>query len=165
LPLHVPLRIRFAAVDDAPLLRTMIRELAEYEGKLDQVTILAEDLARDGFGEHPRFRALIAEWDGQPAGYAVFFPYYSTWTGPGLFLEDLFVREPFRRRGMGKALLAGVARIAIDEHCYGIHWEVLDWNAKAIALYQELGATFRDQWRPVLLSDEPLLRLAEKATH
>ena len=141
----------------------MIRELAEFEGWLDYVTIRAEDLARDGFGEHRRFRALIAEWDGQPAGYALFFAYYSTWTGPGLFLEDLFVREPFRRRGIGKVLLAAVARIAVDEHCYGIHWEVLGWNEKAIALYQELGATFRDQWRAVLLTDEPLRRLAEKA--
>jgi GNAT superfamily N-acetyltransferase len=141
----------------------MIRELAEFEGWLDYVTIRAEDLARDGFGEHRRFRALIAEWDGQPAGYALFFAYYSTWTGPGLFLEDLFVREPFRRRGIGKALLAAVARIAVDEHCYGIHWEVLGWNEKAIALYQELGATFRDQWRAVLLTDEALRRLAEKA--
>ena len=141
----------------------MIRELAEFEGWLDYVTIRAEDLARDGFGEHRRFRALIAEWDGQPAGYALFFAYYSTWTGPGLFLQDLFVREPFRRRGIGKALLAAVARIAVDEHCYGIHWEVLGWNEKAIALYQELGATFRDEWRAVLLTDEPLRRLAEKA--
>jgi GNAT superfamily N-acetyltransferase len=141
----------------------MIRELAEFEGWLDYVTIRAEDLARDGFGEHRRFRALIAEWDGQPAGYALFFAYYSTWTGPGLFLEDLFVREPFRRRGIGKALLAAVARIAVDEHCYGIHWEVLGWDEKAIALYQELGATFRDEWRAVLLTDEALRRLAEKA--
>ena len=141
----------------------MIRELAEFEGWLDYVTISAEDLARDGFDEHRRFRALIAESDGQPAGYALFFAYYSTWTGPGLFLEDLFVREPFRRCGIGKALLAAVARIAVDEHCYGIHWEVLDWNAKAITMYQELGATFRDQWRPVLLTDEALRRLAETA--
>lgn len=141
----------------------MIRELAEYEGWLDQVTIREEDLARDGFGEHPRFRALIAEWEGQPAGYAFFFGYYSTWTGRGLFLEDLFVREAFRRRGIGKALLAAVARIAVDEHCYGIHWEVLNWNAPAIELYTELGAIFRDPWRPVLLTDEALRRLAEKA--
>lgn len=141
----------------------MIRELAEYEGELDQVTIREEDLARDGFGEHPRFRALIAEWEGQPAGYAIFFGYYSTWAGRGLFLEDLFVREAFRRRGIGRALLAAVARIAVDEHCYGMHWEVLDWNAPAIELYKKLGAIFRDQWRPVLLTDEALRRLAEKA--
>jgi GNAT superfamily N-acetyltransferase len=80
-----------------------------------------------------------------------------------MFLEDLFVRQAFRGRGIGKALLASVARIAVDERCYGIHWEVLDWNQKAIELYSALGATFQDQWRPVLLTDEALRRLAEKA--
>ncbi len=157
------LHIRPATVHDAALLWSMIHELAEYERELDQVTIRKEDLVRDGFGENPRFRAFIAEWDGQTAGYALFWGYYSTWAGRGMFLEDLFVREAFRGRGIGKALLAGVARVAVDEHCYGIHWEVLDWNEKAIELYKNLGATFRDQWRPVLLTDEPLRRLAEKA--
>jgi GNAT superfamily N-acetyltransferase len=157
-------RIRPATVHDAALLRTMIRELAEFERHdLDLVTIREEDLARDGFGENPRFRALIAECDGQAAGYAVFFGYYSTWAGRGLFLEDLFVREAFRGHGIGTALLAAVARIAVEENCYGIHWEVLGWNEKAIKLYQALGAEFRDQWRPVLLYGEPLQRLAEKA--
>ena len=98
-----------------------------------------------------------------PAGYALFFGYYSTWQGKGLFLEDLFVRQAFRGRGIGKALLASVARIAVDEGGYGIHWEVVDWNQKAIELYSALGATFRDQWRPVLLTGEALRRLAEKA--
>jgi GNAT superfamily N-acetyltransferase len=157
------LQIRPASFHDASLLRTMIRELAEYEHQLDLVTIREEDLARDGFGDRPRFRALIAEWDGFAAGYTLFFGYYSTWAGPGLFLEDLFVREAFRGRGIGAGLLAAVAQIAVEEHCYGIHWEVLDWNDKAIELYKALGATFRDQWRPVILSDEPLRRLAEKA--
>jgi GNAT superfamily N-acetyltransferase len=154
------LRIRPGKVEDVALLRTMIRELAEFEHELEYVTIREEDLARDGFGVNPRFRTLIAEWDGQPAGYALFFGYFSTWSGRGLFLEDLFVRERFRVRGIGKALLAEVARIAADEHCYGIHWEVLDWNEKAIALYRALGAEFRDRWRPVLLTGEPLHRLA-----
>ena len=138
----------------------MIRELAEYERELQSVTIREEELARDGFGEHPRFRALIGEWEGEPAGYALFFDYFSTWVGRGLFLEDLFVREKFRGQGMGKALLAEVARIAVDERCYGIHWEVLDWNEKAIGMYKALGAEFRDQWRPVLLRGETLQRLA-----
>jgi|SRR5271166_2503643 len=155
--------IRPATVHDAALLRTMIRELAEFERQLDLVTIREEDLMRDGFGGNPRFHALIAEWEGQPAGYAFFFGYYSTWVGRGLFLEDLFVREAFRNRGIGTALLATVARIAVDEGCYGIHWEVIDWNEKALGLYQEFGAIFRDQWRAVLLVDEALRRLAEKA--
>jgi len=141
----------------------MIRELADFERELERVTIREEDLARDGFGDSPRFRALIAEWSGQPAGYAVVFGYYSTWAGRGLFLEDLFVREPFRGKGIGKGLLAVVARIAVEEHCYGIHWEVLDWNQKAIDVYKALGAEFRDQWRPVLLTGEPLQRLAGQA--
>jgi len=157
------LRIRPATIHDAVLLRTMIRELAEFEHELEWVTIREEDLVRDGFGDNPSFRALMAEWDGQPAGYAVFFGYYSTWAGRGLFLEDLFVREAFRRRGIGQALLASVARIAVEEHCYGIHWEVLDWNEKAIALYKALGAEFRDRWRPAFLTDEALRRLAERA--
>jgi len=157
------LHIRPATIKDASLLRVMIRELAAFEKELELVTIREEDLAQDGFGENPRFRALIAEWDGQPAGYALFFGYYSTWVGRGLFLEDLFVRESFRGRGIGKALLAKVARIAVTENCYGIHWEVLNWNEPAIELYKSLGAEFRDRWRPVLLSDEALNRLAEKA--
>jgi GNAT superfamily N-acetyltransferase len=141
----------------------MIGELAEYERELEWVTIREEDLARDGFGENPRFRALIAEWDGKAAGYALFFDYFSTWVGRGLFLEDLFVREEFRRHGIGTALLAKVARIAVEEQCYGIHWEVVDWNTKAIELYKALGAEFRDQCRPVLLTGESLHRLAQHA--
>ena len=92
------LHIRPATIHDVALLRTMIRELADYEHELDLVIITEEDLARDGFGENPRFRAVIAEWDEQPAGYALFFDYYLTWAGRGLFLEDLFVRPAFRRR-------------------------------------------------------------------
>lgn len=157
------LHIRASTIHDAGLLRTMIRELAEFEHELQWVTIREEDLARDGFGENPRFRALIAEWDGQPAGYALFFGYFSTWVGRGLFLEDLFVREAFRGRGIGTALLASVARVAVDEKCYGIHWEVLNWNERAIEMYKAIGAEFRDQWRPVLLVGEALERLAVKA--
>jgi len=140
----------------------MIRELAEYERELDLVVIKEADLLKDGFGPNPRFRALIAEWEGQPAGYALFFDYYSPWAGRGLFLEDLLVREQFRKNGIGKALLASVARIAQQDNCYGIHWEVLDWNETAIEFYKSLGADFRDRWRPVLLRNEALRRLAEK---
>ncbi|HET9408837.1 MAG TPA: GNAT family N-acetyltransferase [Candidatus Sulfotelmatobacter sp.] len=157
------LLIRNARKEDAALLRTLIRELAEFEHELEFVTIGERDLVRHGFGESPKFRALIAEWDGQPAGYALFFPWFSTWVGPGLFLEDLFVRETFRGRGIGKALLARVSKIAVEEKCYGIHWEVLNWNEKAIAWYRSVGGIFRDEWRPVLLTDEALQKLAESA--
>jgi len=114
------------------------------------------------FGPDPKFRALIAEWKGQPAGYALFFGYYSTWAGAGLYLEDLFVRSPFRGKGIGMALLAAVASIALQENRCAMRWEVLDWNQKAIELYKSLGAEFRDEWKSVLLTDDALRRLAEK---
>jgi GNAT superfamily N-acetyltransferase len=158
------LLIRPATIHDVPLLHIMIRELAEFEKELDCVTIREEDLARDGFGNTARFRAFIAEWDGNAAGYALIFDFYTTWTGRGLFLEDLFVRDSFRGRGIGRTLLAAVARIAVEEHYYGIHWEVLDWNQKAIDLYAALGGEFRDRWRPVLLAGDALKRLAEQAS-
>jgi hypothetical protein len=92
------LLIRAATVNDVALLRTLIRELAEFERQLDLCVIKEEDLLRDGFGEKPKFRALIAEWSGQTAGYALFFGYYSTWVGPGLYLEDVLVRPEFREK-------------------------------------------------------------------
>jgi len=156
------LLIRPATIADAALLRTLIRELAEFERELDLCVIEEADLARDGFGPNPKFQALIAEWDGQPAGYAIFFGYYSTWAGPGLYLEDLFVRLPFRGKGIGMALLAAVAQIALQEDRRAMRWEVLDWNQGAIDLYKSLGAEFRDQWRSVLLKNDALRRLAEK---
>jgi len=156
------LSIRAATVNDVALLKALIFELAEYERERDQVVISEADLVRDGFGPQPKFRALIAEWDGQAAGYALFFGFYSTWEGrPGLFLEDLFVRQTFRGKGIGKALLANVAGIAKRENCYGVRWEVLDWNQPAIDFYKRLGATFLDQWKSVLLTGDALERAAE----
>src|SRR5579863_5213527 len=157
----VMLSIRDATINDAALLRTLIRELAEFEHELDLVTVTEADLARDGFGPQPQFRALIAEWDSQPAGYALFFDVYSTWTGRQLFLEDLFVRTNFRGRGIGKRLLGEVARIAQRENCHGMRWEVLGWNRPAIEFYKSLGVEFLDDWLLVLLKDAQLQRLAE----
>jgi len=155
------LSIRLATINDAALLRTLIRELAEYENELDKVLTTEGDLARDGFGPQPKFRVLLAYWDQEPAGYAVFFDFYSTWRGRQMFLEDLFVREAFRGRKVGKALLAAVARIAQGEGCHALRWEVLDWNQSAIEFYKSLGAEFRNAWRLVVLKDDHLRRLAE----
>jgi GNAT superfamily N-acetyltransferase len=156
------LLIRSATIHDAPLLRTMIRELAEFERELDLCVIEEADLARDGFGENPKFRAIIAEWGGSPAGYAIFFGHYSTWIGPELYLEDVFVRPQFRGKGIGIAMLAEVAHLALKDNFRAMRWEVLEWNENAIALYKSLGAELRGQWKSVFLPEEALRQLAEK---
>jgi GNAT superfamily N-acetyltransferase len=158
------LKIRPATKDDAYLLKTLIHELAEYD-KLEAETIITEeDVLRDGFGEHPKFRALIAEWDGQVAGYALFFEFYSSFQGrAGLFLEDIFVRPPLRKKGIGTELLAAVAKVAWDEEYFCLRWEVLDWNKPAIEFYQRLGADFLDEWRSVCLIGDAMLAVTEKA--
>lgn len=155
------LRIRAATVDDVTLLRRMIVEFAEFERLSDSVTVTEESLARDGFGPQPRYRVLLPEWDGKSAGYAIFFPFFSSFAGPGLFLEDIYVREAFRGKGVGKALMAEVAAIALHEGYGAVRWEVLDWNQAAIDFYKKLGATFLDDWKEIRLEGEGLRRLAE----
>jgi GNAT superfamily N-acetyltransferase len=155
------LSIRPAQSADVPSLLVLIRELAEFERLTMSTT--EEIFLRDGFGPSPRFRALIAEWDGQLAGYALFFPFYSTFAGPGMFLEDLFVRAQFRGKNVGKALLAQVAAVAAKENCLVMRWQVLDWNQNAIDFYKNLDAEFLDGWKTVSLSGEPLRRVAEDA--
>jgi GNAT superfamily N-acetyltransferase len=159
--------IRNALVTDAALIRQLIWELADFEKEPDKVRTTEAIIARDGFGAKPEFRALIAEVeiagsDKQAAGYALFFPYYSTWRGAGLYLEDLFVRPAFRGRGIGTALFARVARIAEQENRCFIKWSVLDWNQPAIDMYKALGADFLDDWRDALLTGDGLRKLAEK---
>jgi len=155
------LRVRMATVDDVPVITQLIAELAAYEKQADQVRTTEADISRDGFGPHPEFRVLIAEWQGVPAGFAIFFGYYSTWRGTGLYLEDLFVRPEFRRLGIATALLARVSRTAEREKRAFVRWAVLDWNQSAIALYRGLGADFMVEWQTVLLAGEPLKKLAE----
>jgi GNAT superfamily N-acetyltransferase len=158
------LSIRPATIKDASLLAAMILELARYE-KLDhEAAVTAESIARDGFGPHPKFRAIIAELDGKPAGYAVFFGFYSTFQGrAGLFLEDIYVRPSLRKQGIGQALLNYVARIAWEEDYFCMRWEVLDWNKPAIDFYHRLGAVFLDEWKAVMLIGDPLQAAADSA--
>jgi len=158
------LSIRPATIKDASLLASMILELAQYE-KLDhEAAVTAESIARDGFGPHPKFRAIIAEVDGKAAGYAVFFEFYSTFQGrAGLFLEDLYVKPSLRKQGIGQALLNYVARIAWEEDYFCMRWEVLDWNKPAIDFYRRLGAVFLDEWKAVMLIGDPLQAAADSA--
>jgi GNAT superfamily N-acetyltransferase len=155
--------IREAAASDAALIVEMIRELADFERELDQVDITPDDLVRDGFGENPSFHAFVAEWDGEPAAYILYFFTYSTWAGrPSLFIEDLFVRAGFRGKGIGTALLKRMAAIACERKCYGMRWEVLNWNSAAIDFYHALGAKVQSQLSPVLLIGSAFETLASR---
>jgi GNAT superfamily N-acetyltransferase len=156
------MKIRTATIADVPLILAFIRELAEYEREPSAVRATEDDLIRDGFSANPKFRVIIAEFGGTPAGMGFFFHHYSTWQGKqGLFLEDLFVRPQFRGKGIGKALMIHLAKLAIKENCYGMRWEVLDWNTSAIDVYQRLGAHFREHWRVMQLTGEDLKRLSK----
>ena len=158
------LSIRPATIEDVPVLSTLIHELAEYERLAHEASVTEEDLARDGFGPRPKFRAVIAEWNGQTAGYAVFFEFYSTFQGrAGIFLEDLFVLPSLRKNGIGRALLAHVAGIAWKEKYFCMRWEVLDWNAPAIKFYGDMGAVFLDEWKSAVLIGDPLQAVAEES--
>jgi GNAT superfamily N-acetyltransferase len=153
--------IRTATEADVPQILAFIRALAAFEREPDAVTATEEGLLRDGFGPNPIYYCLIADRDGQPAGFALYFFNYSTWKGcPGIYLEDIFVHPEFRDRGIGKALLQQVAAIAVQKGCPRLQWEVLDWNTPAIDFYRAMGAEFLDEWRNVRVSGEALDRLA-----
>jgi GNAT superfamily N-acetyltransferase len=155
------LNIRPATPADVSTILGFIRELALYEREPDAVIATEADLLRDGWGPTPRFTALIADYDGTPSGFALYFTSYSTWLGHhGIRLEDLYVTPTLRGRGIGKALLARLARIAIDEGCPRLEWDVLDWNESAIAVYRSIGATLQTEWRIMRLAGEPLHALA-----
>ena len=158
----MPLRIRHATSDDAALVLSFIRELAAYEREPDAVRATVESLGAQLASPTPPFECLVAEADGTACGFALFFQSYSTWRGrPGIYLEDLFVSEAARGRGIGKALLREVARVAVARGCARLEWAVLDWNQPAIDFYAALGATPMSEWTVFRLSDEPLRRLTQ----
>jgi len=153
--------IRPARPGDRDLIFAFIRELAEYEKLLEHVDATAGDVERALFGASPRVFCDIAEAKGQAAGFALWFYNYSTFRGRhGIYLEDLFVRPAFRGRGLGKALLANLAKRAVAENCSRVEWSVLDWNEPSIAFYKSLGAKALDDWTIFRLSDEALRNLA-----
>jgi GNAT superfamily N-acetyltransferase len=156
------LSIRPATCDDVSALKTMIEEFAEFERL--PVNVSEENLTRDGFGKNPKFRVLIAEWKGRIAGYAFFFEFYSTFESRhGLYLEDIYVRPEFRGKSIGKEFFSRLMKLAQEENCYAMRWQVLDWNQPAIEFYEKLGATFLDTWKTVQLDAEQFVAVTEEA--
>jgi GNAT superfamily N-acetyltransferase len=139
--------IRVATPADVPLIVQFIRDLAEYERLLHEVEATEADIRRDLFGENPRAFCDIAEHDGRPVGFALWFYNYSTFRGrAGIYLEDLFVKPEARGLGAGKALLQRLAQRCVEADLGRLEWAVLDWNAPSIAFYDSLGASAKTDW-------------------
>lgn len=155
------MHIRAATEADIPAILSLIHALALYEREPDAVQIGEAELRRDGFGPQPLFECLLAEENGHAVGFALYFPIYSTWRGPSLHLEDLFVEPEHRGRGIGAALLARVAALAMERGCARMQWDVLDWNSSAIEFYQSRGAIMLEPWRIMRITGAPLARLAK----
>jgi diamine N-acetyltransferase len=141
------LNIRPATPADAGTIATLVRELADYEKLLHEARATDEDFRRELTAENPVIRVLIAEWEREPVGFALYFFNFSTFVGrSGLYLEDLFVRPAMRSKGVGRALLRALARIARDQGCGRMEWAVLDWNEPALKFYQTLDARPMKEW-------------------
>ncbi len=141
------LNIRPATRADAGTIASLVRELADYEKLLHEAKATNEDFLRELEAENPVIRVLIAEWEGQPAGFALYFFNFSTFVGrAGLYLEDLFVRPALRSHGIGRALLRALARVARERNCGRMEWAVLDWNEPALKFYKSLGARPLNEW-------------------
>jgi GNAT superfamily N-acetyltransferase len=153
--------LRPATVADVPQILTFIRALADYERLLHEVVATEDGLRAALFGPRPYAEVVLAEDAGVPVGFALFFHTFSTFLGqPGLYLEDLFVMPEVRGRGVGRALLAHLARVALERGCGRVEWAVLDWNAPAIRFYDSLGARPNEQWTVYRLTGAPLAALA-----
>lgn len=157
------LRIRAGETSDLQLIADLIRALARFEKLEDQVTMTEERLATNLFGPRPYAETLIAEEDGAPVGFALFFHSFSTFLAqPGLYLEDLFVIPEQRGRGTGRALLTELARLAVRRGCGRLEWAVLDWNREAIGFYERLGARPNSEWTVYRLAGEALSSLGRE---
>ncbi len=153
-----------ATEHDVPIVLTLIKELAEYERMADQVVATEADLHRALCSEPREAEAIIARANGEPVGFALFFHSFSTFMGRrGLYLEDLYVRPPYRGRGYGRRLLAYLARLAVARGCGRFEWSVLDWNELAITSYRRAGAVAMDEWTVYRLTGDALERLAAEA--
>jgi len=160
----VTLSIRPAAPADATLIFALVCELADYENLQSEVAATPEAIAAALFKPEPRLYCELAEWDGEPAGFSVWFLNYSTFRGRhGLYVEDLFVRPQLRGRGIGKALMARLARKCVEQKLARFEWAVLDWNKPAVDFYKSIGAQVMDEWRICRLSGRALTRFASTA--
>ena len=158
------LSIRSARPGEAPLVLAFVRELAEYEKLSHEVRATEAMIDAALFGDNPRVFCDIAEWDGAPAGFAVWFLNFSTFSGRhGLYLEDLLVRPALRRKGIGKALMMHLAQKCVANGWSHFQWAVLDWNTPSIGFYKSLGAEMLDEWTGVRVAGDALTRLAERA--
>jgi GNAT superfamily N-acetyltransferase len=156
------LSIRRARPDETGLVLSLVRELAEYEKLLHEVEATEADIEAALFDEHPRLFCAIAEWQGQPAGFAIWFINFSTFSGrSGIYLEDLFVRPALRGNGIGKALLAYLAKECVANGWSRLQWSVLDWNTPSIEFYKSLGAVLMDEWTVCRVTGPALAALAE----
>ena len=154
--------IRAARPEDSALIFALVNELADYEKLSGEVDATEQEIAEALFCETPRLYCDIAEWDRQPAGFAVWFLNYSTFRGRhGIYVEDIFVRSAFRGRGIGKALMAKLAARCVEEGYARFEWAVLDWNAPSIAFYKSIGAQMLDEWKICRLSGPALQRFAQ----
>jgi GNAT superfamily N-acetyltransferase len=158
------LTIRKAVPADSALVFDLIRELADYERLAHEVDATEEQVAAALFGPEPRVYAEIAEWEGEPAGFALWFYNFSTFRGRhGIYLEDLFVRPAFRSKGIGRALLRHLARRCRDEGLARLEWWVLDWNEPALRFYRSIGAVPMDEWTVQRVTGAALAALAGEA--
>ena len=161
MPVTTQVSVRPAVAADGDLILQFIRDLAAYEKLLDDVRATRDDITVALFGDNPKAFCDIAQIDGQPVGFALWFYNFSTFVGRhGIYLEDLFVRPEARGSGAGKALLANLARRCVDENLGRLEWAVLDWNAPSIAFYDSLGAAAMDEWIVRRMTGEALARLA-----
>ncbi|MBI5263290.1 MAG: GNAT family N-acetyltransferase [Bradyrhizobium sp.] len=159
------LLIRRARPEEAGLVLSFVRELAEYENLSHELEVTEQMIAQALFGENPRLFCDIAEWGGEPAGFAVWFINFSTFSGRhGIYLEDLFVRPAFRRNGIGKALLNHLAKECVANGWSRLQWAVLDWNTPSIEFYKSLGAVLMDEWTVCRVTGAALARLAQGAS-
>lgn len=156
--------LRAAAPRDIPLVRELIEGLAEYERLRHECVATDALLEQALFGPRPYAEVVIAEWNAEPAGFALFFHNFSTFLArPGIYLEDLYVRPEHRGHGVGKALLQHLAALALQRGCGRLEWSVLDWNEDAIGFYRKLGATPQDEWTVYRVTGDALQQLANGA--